>query len=67
MLSRILTRLATVWAVGVGGIFALFALANLSDITWSHVDAGAIAAIILGPAAVLWALAWVFKPAAASP
>lgn len=59
MLSRILTRLAVVWMVGFGGLVLGVGLVNgtLAGADWS-----VIAALMLGPAGLALALAWVFAP-----
>jgi hypothetical protein len=59
VISRILTRLAIVWLAGVGGLLLTVAVANgtLAQADWSVVGA-----LVLGPSAIAFALAWVFAP-----
>ena len=59
MLSRILTRLAVVWFVGCG----ILILISLSRGGTLERGAGfGIPLVLLGPPAILIALAWVFAP-----
>lgn len=57
MISRILTRLAIVWLVGVGGLLITVAVVNGNP---AQADWSVVGAIVLGPAAVVFALAWIF-------
>lgn len=59
MISRVLTRLAIVWIVGLGALLLLVGAMNgtLAQANWP-----AIGALVLGPAIIAFALAWVFAP-----
>lgn len=59
MIARLLARLAVVWFVGVGGLLVTVAVVNG---TVQQADWSVIGALVLGPAAIALALAWVFAP-----
>lgn len=59
MISRVLIRLAIVWAVGIGGLLVanrVIAGAPAQEPNWP-----AIIALLFGPLVIAWALAWVFR------
>lgn len=59
MIARLLSRLAVVWIVGLGGLLLTVGVMNgtLAQAHWP-----AIGALVLGPAALALALAWAVAP-----
>jgi ABC-type Co2+ transport system permease subunit len=59
MISRILIRLATVWAVA---ICAIVIVVGLSNGTLSHAYLPAVLPLAFGPLVLAWAISWVIAP-----
>ena len=59
MVSRILIRLATVWAVV---ICAIVITAGLINGTLSHAYLPAVVPLAFGPLGLAWAIAWIIAP-----
>ena len=59
MISRILIRLATVWAVAIS---AIVIVVGLSNGTLSHAYLPVILPLALGPLVLAWAISWAFAP-----
>ncbi|MDA8252985.1 MAG: hypothetical protein M0Z28_27980 [Rhodospirillales bacterium] len=59
MISRILIRLATVWAVAIS---AIVIIAGLVNGTLAHAYLPVIGPLAFGPLVLAWAIAWAFAP-----